>query len=377
MGLAGAGAGAGEGLDTYLNRLLVQQEVEERGRHNMATEDTANQSLRQQAGVQQSLEDLRSQQGKVITDREAKDAARDKNRADMLADPNVPDAVKIALRTYSALPEGDKTFPYQLIQPPTKPAKSLQNHFGDIDVQDNGVSKHLKNVPFNYNPEDGSLSFNGQKLDPANVHGVVSPSMAAAGLQWDPAQGLIINKAAGTAKTVTGPDGGVLTPDLTSASRTMREGATALMPHIKDVAAQAEALDKAGLFGPVMSRVRDIATKAGTIDEFYDALSSDPTLKNDENAGRFATSLGLLATGAGRVHGGARGGGSPQMFEHFKHMLSDTSTVAMFKGRLGAVNDFMQGYSQMGNQPGAAAPGAAGAVDPYQEYLNRTQPKKD
>lgn len=369
------GAGASEGLDTLLNRILVEKEVGERSRHDQALEGLQSRGLDQQDDVRKSLAELRDVQMKGLQATQADAAGRAEARQKLLDDPNIPETTKIGLRVHAALPEGDKSFPYELITglKPTA-AKSLQNHFADLDITDNGVPKHLKNVPVNYNPEDGSLTFQGKKLDPTNVHGVTSPSMAAAGLQWDPTAGLIINKGTGTASTVKGPEG-VIQPQLTASSRTMKEGATALAPHIADIQKQADVLDKEGLFGPVMSRVRDVANRVGTIDEFFDALHSDPNITNDERIGRFASSLSLLASGAARVHYGGRGGSNTEAYNRFKAMLSDSGTPALFKGHIGAVNDFMQGYANMGNVPGAAGPGAGGP-DLYQQYLDRNKTKK-
>lgn len=367
------GAGASEGLDTMLNRMMVQQEVDERARHDQATEGLAGRGLDQQDEVRKSLAELRDAQKQGLADKQADVTKRQANMDALLADPTVDPKTKIALRMFGALPEGDKNFSPEMIPGLGKPAvpKSLQNHFADLDISDNGVPKHLKNVPVNYDPNDGSLTFQGKKLDPANVHGVVSPSMAAAGLQWDPTAGLVINKTEHTAAPVNGP-GGTIQPQLTASSRTMKEGATALAPHIGDIQKQADALDKEGLFGPVMSRIRDVANRAGTIDEFYDALHSDPSITNDERIGRFASSLSLLASGAARVHYGGRGGSNTEAYNRFKAMLSDSGTPALFKGHIGAVNDFMQGYANMGNAPGAAGPGAGGP-DLYQQYLDRNK----
>lgn len=152
-----------------------------------------------------------------------------------------------------------------------------------------------------------------------------------------------------------------------------------LRPHIQSLAAQAEALDKNGLFGLMMSRVRDLATRLGTVqglgsndpdaqqramEALGDAIQSDPQLANDRLAGKFAASLGLLMTGAGRVHGGARGGGSPQMLEHFKHLLGSSASLPMFLGRLDALNEYMETYA------GGPSP-STGAGDPYLEFLKK------
>lgn len=148
-----------------------------------------------------------------------------------------------------------------------------------------------------------------------------------------------------------------------------------LQPHIDDLKDQAVALDQKGLFGPMMSRVRHIAEQVGSLDDFFGALSDDPELSKDPAIGKFATSLGLLATGAGRVHGGARGGGSPQMLAHFKHLLADSSSLSMFLGRLDAVDDYMTGYANpgdtLGNTGGPKPATGGGGADLYDEYLRR------
>ena len=141
-------------------------------------------------------------------------------------------------------------------------------------------------------------------------------------------------------------------PQMSQQTRTMMEGAQMMEPHIAQIADEASSLDQAGLFGPMMSRVRSALAQAGTIDEFANLVSSDPELNRDPQVGRFATSLGLLASGLGRVHGGSRGGASPQMYANFRALLSDAGTLPMFLGRLQGADDYMTGYAQ-GPQPNA------------------------
>lgn len=147
----------------------------------------------------------------------------------------------------------------------------------------------------------------------------------------------------------------------TSSTRTMMEGAQMLQPHIDSIREQANELDKAGLFGPMMSRIRQLAEHAGTLDELTSAIDSDPQLNQDRRIGRFAASLGLLATASGRVHGGARGGGSPQMLQHFKSLLSDSGTNEMFQGRIDALDEYMGGYAK---GPQGSNTGGTGTVPP-------------
>lgn len=135
-------------------------------------------------------------------------------------------------------------------------------------------------------------------------------------------------------------------PQPTASTRTMMEGAQMVLPHVQVLRNQAAELDKAGLFGPVMSRVRQAAAKAGTVDEVLAAIDqAKEAAPQDRNIGKFATELGLMASGAGRVHGGARGGGSPTMVNYMKEIIADSSTLEMFLGRMDSLQGYMEGYA--------------------------------
>jgi hypothetical protein len=143
---------------------------------------------------------------------------------------------------------------------------------------------------------------------------------------------------------------------ITTSTKTMMEGARMLLPHIPEIDQQAAGLEKVGLFGPIMSRIRGYAEKVGTtgsaeevqasLEQFANVIAKDPELNRDAAVGQFATTLGLLASGAGRVHGGARGGGSIEMVRYMKSLLSSDSTYPMFKGRLAALNSYMKTYAE-------------------------------
>jgi hypothetical protein len=173
----------------------------------------------------------------------------------------------------------------------------------------------------------------------------------------------------------------------TASTRTMMEGAKMLLPHVDEVDKMAQDLNKRGLFGPVMSRIRDIAAKVGTTGDsgadpdktnqlynnFATALSKDPYINqtNDSVVGQFVTTLGLLASGAGRVHGGARGGGSIQMINYMKSLLSSDSTYDMFKGRLNALSSTLKGYAA---GPKASEP--SGLDKDINDIINQLSGKK-
>jgi hypothetical protein len=164
------------------------------------------------------------------------------------------------------------------------------------------------------------------------------------------------------AEEALGPDGEPIEAALTGTTKTMMEGAKMLQPHIARVDGLAKALNDRSLFGPVMSRMREAAAKVGTIDagdfdksneklqqfaaEFNRAVENDPQLSTDALVGQFSSELGLLASGAGRVHGGARGGGSITMIEYMKGLLSSGGTYQMFHGRMTGLDSYIGDYAK-------------------------------
>jgi hypothetical protein len=149
---------------------------------------------------------------------------------------------------------------------------------------------------------------------------------------------------------------------VTQQTKAMMEGAQMLLPHVGELRAQAKELEKRRLFGPMMSRIRNAASKLGTtgmavdqlppeqveknLNDFAKVLATDPGFTDDALVGQFTTALGLMASGMGRVHGGARGGGSIQMINYLKSLLSSDSTLDMFGGRLNSVESYLKGYAK-------------------------------
>lgn len=251
---------------------------------------------------------------------------------------------------------GDDSF--QWIAPPVKAGQPA-------NLRPETVKYKGKVVDANYNPDTGKYSLPTGEDITNDVQHYEKPPAPDRTLIWTD-QGAIPRGQAAAAAAGGHP----VQPQETAATRTMGEGARMLQPHIDDLKDQASQLDKDGMFGPVMSRIRHLAETAGTIDGLNDAIASDPELGKDRRIGRFATSLGLLATGAGRVHGGARGGGSPQMLAHFKAMLNDSASLDMFMGRLDAVDDYMAGYAAgpSGTANGAGRPAAPSTTPKRKRY---------
>lgn len=134
---------------------------------------------------------------------------------------------------------------------------------------------------------------------------------------------------------------------ITGTTRTMMEGAKMILPRIDDVVNEAKVLDQGGGFGVVMSRVRQLGQKVGTEpEELMKLIADDPEIKNmGPLAGKFATEVGLMASGVGRVHGGARGGGSITMVNYMKSLLNDSADLPTFLGRMDGAKSYMEDYA--------------------------------
>lgn len=338
--ILGMGAGAAGGLETLLARQLAeerQKQIEqsaaaamaEQTRHNQADEGLQGQNI-QQHGVElaATAEDRKAQAGKIASDAADK-SARAIERQKLIDDPNTPDQIRNYLKAEGGMEPG-RTIPYQLITEPNGPPKTIPRPPTPA-VHDTG------NGLVRIGPEGAASPVLDEKGQP--VKGYHAPPTPDRVLLQSGDSYIPRDQARQTLEK-----GGTVPLATSNTTRTMMEGASMLQPHIQQTQKMAEDLDKAGLFGPVMSRVRQVAAKAGTIDEFYDGLTNDPELKNDPKVGEFAATLGLLASGAGRVHGGARGGSSPQMYQNFKDLIADSGTLPMFEGRLKALDSFMQGY---------------------------------
>lgn len=211
-------------------------------------------------------------------------------------------------------------------------------------------------------PDKGLVSTTGPfKKGTHFVEAPQPPQMIPVVVQTDSGP-MLVNRGGGTAAPITGPGGETVGAPITGSTKTMMEGAQMLRPHVGRVDKLAQELDKRGLFGPVASRMREALTKVGTIDPsdfdkssaklqefssaFNAAVDADPKLSTDALVGQFATELGLLASGAGRVHGGARGGGSIQMIEYMKNMLGQNSTYQMFHGRMAGLDSYIGDYAK-------------------------------
>lgn len=381
MNILAAGAGADEGLDRYLERMIVEQQQKrleeaqaESVRHNQATEENTRGVLEMN---QQYRQDQQADRRKAT---ELLETSRLRDDAQALGN-NIPPGTELGekdpaavtmqqggagplLRAHDERPsvnegplepfdsggarlKGFTKLPSFSQEEKLKEKKSTRA--GTLEEQPNGEMVRV-------NDDNNSEPVYGPDGKPLRKY---HPPQQPDRVLIQSGEGYIPRSEA-SKKLANGESVPLAT---TGSTRTMQEGAQMLAPHIPKLAARAQALDQAGLFGPFMSRVRGLMAHYGTTLESQDPDESSRAWQSlgreigrastDRQTGAFAASLGLMATGAGRTHGGARGGASSQMLEHFKGMLSDSGTLDMFLGRLDALQEYISGY--------AAGPGKEGA----------------
>jgi hypothetical protein len=374
MDALSAGAGASEGMDTFLKRMLLEEQQQrlaeaqqETSRHNIESERLQGNSLASLDADRKAREAENERKGQETAD----------NKADTLA-----------IRRVSLRPIGSSVTKEEMQDETTKHGIPSAL-YGDWQPGSMGKSTEQGEV----GPNKEGMPWQGtqDQITAATKARNTGRHGDDKGVVHDTENGLVRIYADGTSEPVTDNEGKVLhgfhqpdrvliqsgdgymrRPDAakklaggenvplatTSSTRTMEEGARMLEPHIKRLEQVGDQLDKEGLFGPMMSRIRHAAESAGTLEEFSAAMAADPELSQDRRIGRFATSLGLLATGAGRVHGGARGGGSAQMLSHFKQLLADSTSYNMFLGRLDSLEEYMSGYAAGPGSPQSTLNGA-------------------
>lgn len=152
---------------------------------------------------------------------------------------------------------------------------------------------------------------------------------------------------------------------LDASTRSAATFARTIQPEIPRIIAEVNKLDSEGKLGLVASRWNEfLAGKVGTGPEFV----------------RLRNGVKLLNTAMGRVHGGARGGGSTTMLEHFESMANaGKMDAATLKAALEEMDVWVNNYANMGsNRPGAVnmgppppamTPPPTGAPKSAAEYL--------
>jgi len=138
---------------------------------------------------------------------------------------------------------------------------------------------------------------------------------------------------------------GVNVTQLDAQTRSTAQFAHTVRPHIDNTFSLIDKLDQQGKLGPLFGRWNEWrAGKWGAGDPDYIALRNN---------------INLIDSAVARIHGGARGGGSPPMIQYMHEMLSaGPKDAASMRAGLNVFNDWVKGYEGMA--PGFANAPAAG-----------------
>ena len=390
--LVGAGAGAAEGLQSYLMQLLREQQMQqqqaaqqESARHNLASEELGQMQLGAQ--LQTAAATRAAAAAKEAQDTQEKLRTSTRANLDDLM-PGVmitPDTRNEAVKIGAAAPERFKPFDV-----PKLAESSYVSPEAQAQDQQDPVAYFLQGQP-KQQATPASMSQDTMLLDGKPTDVLVDRTQGAKGRVFtlqgqdvtdrvshyerprpDPVDSLVqsadgyITKSEAMRRLAAGENVPLATSQST---RSMMEGAQMLLPHVPELENIATELDKRGQFGPISGRIRDLSARFGATmngDQVHDGKQYEmlgdeiqklAEMTNDRLVGQFVTSLGLMTSGVGRVHGGSRGGGSIQMINYLKSLLSGTSSLPLFLGRMDAIDSYLKTYAKgpaKANDPGAA-----------------------
>lgn len=121
---------------------------------------------------------------------------------------------------------------------------------------------------------------------------------------------------------------------LDATSRQVGTFARIAYDHAGELSQMIDNLDKEGKLGPIASHWSDFLNgRFGIGDPEYD---------------RMRVFAKLIASAMARAHGGARGGGSPDMLRYMNSLESPSMTPDVLRASLGAVSDWLGQYGAMG-----------------------------
>lgn len=347
--LEAAGAGASEGLDTMLQRLLLEQTMGQRGeaqkedvRHNQATEALSGRQLDIAAGDKASADAAR-QATIAASGRAAEDEARRKQMEDdALSNPNTPEIVKQFINLRRITPKGETVPPEVLgLKKPSERAP----HPVTIDLPGEGTS-----LPATQNLDTGQVFYRGQDVTARKPTIHHEPQISIG--QTD--DGFVrIPKAGGAASPVLDQNRAPVMPKSPAQVAARQDLAERVSSHFDDVQSMLDAAEKRGLLGPLKGR---------TFNEFMAGkVGSTGNAEDDELLGELRQNLSLVRSGLAQLHG--RGGANIGIVQSLeKNMDAGFMDHAQLKGALRGMKSWVDTYAKKKGKP--AAPGAVDDTDP-------------
>lgn len=128
------------------------------------------------------------------------------------------------------------------------------------------------------------------------------------------------------------------TPPLNAQIQNRMNSAQQVGSHIPEIRSEIEAADAAGVLGPMMGRWADYL--AGNV-----GSTGDPT--KDRMLGKLRTDISNIKTGFAMVHGGARGGGSPQLAARWDSIInSGKMSKQELLGAIDGIDTWLKSYAK-------------------------------
>lgn len=348
MSWAGAGAGASEGLDAFLERELARQKFEQSQKEHTDDVSLKSRQLDQSGANQKSEAELRAQQTQDILDRRAEEERQRALRARLKTG-----ATTQQQRDYVAMDDAGVKPPYELITEPNGPPKATPA--GSIQKDASGFLHRIGAD----NSDTPVLDKNGKPFKGYQAPQAPALAQSDAGFFLVPRTGA----GAGTATPVTtGKDKEQLPVKSPAQILQRQDMAGRVGSHFADLSSELDEAEKQGLLGPLAGRtVSDfLGTGVGS--------TGDPV--KDELLGNLRMDLSGVVTGFGSLHG--RGGANAGIAQKLALDAFNAKKMshAELKGGVEALKKWVDGYAAPSH--GSTAPDAAPAAsDPYTDYLNR------
>lgn len=361
------GAGASEGLDKVLERMLMEEKMKQ-----AAASDTAH--LAETSRHNLAEEDVQSRQHQLMS-------------MDTQARIRASEASSRATEAGRVRDDGRATaeaIPGNTMVPETDPAVGL--------MQNAGMGSILRGIKARPEVTTGPMQ-EGETRAEVPVDSVLKMRTAAQGekavadtrqqSEFDervrhdkalenkppaPAVSFITtddgvmraDRRGGNATPVNGPDGKPLLPKSSAQVLNRRDMAGSVGSHFQETSDLLDEADKRGLLGPMAGR---------TFAEFMGGkIGSTGNAHDDELLGDLRMSLSMLRSGTASLHGrsGANAGIAKEIERKMDEGFMDPN---MIRGSLKSLKSWVDKYA---TKPGAAAT-TGGGGDAYEEYLARTK----
>lgn len=341
--LEAAGAGASQGLDEYLQRMLLEQQTNQKGaaqqedvRHNQASEALTGRQLDIMGGDKMAAEEERRAKVAAAGQASADEVVRKQREDTLLADPSTDPLIKKFIELRRITPKGE-TVPPEVLG--VKKGNEPQHHPVTLDIPGVGDS-----LPGAMDLGTGQIFYQGKDITAQKPKVHQQPP----GVQILPTDAGFVRapRNGGPASPVTDASGAAVMPQSPGQIRTRVATSQKVEQLIPDIESEGDAVNAMGLMGPIGGRWADFAAgKWGSAGDLK-AIGYNLTPEQEQTLNEFRTDLGFLKSGTAMVHGGARGGGSAQIMARMDQLINaNKMDYNGFKGSLKSFKKLLSKYS--------------------------------